>query len=868
MSSYLQRLAQVFAQNVGNQLSEYTFVFPNRRAGLFFRRYLGQALSQPIFSPRVVTINECFASLSDLRVTDQLTLLLRLYTIYQSLRPGAESIEQFLHWGKMMLADFSEIDNHLVSNVESLYEAVKDLHDIDNHFISLTDAQRNAIKKFWGDFYASSDKNNNQLHHRFVRTWELLFPLYKGLTNSLLQDNLAYEGLLHRQVIKHWDSIPAERFESHYVFIGFNALTESERQLLLHLRDRGCADFYFDYEDAYLSDPENRASLFREENLRTFPSRYEIPTRTDAEPPKITLLSVDSTIGEAREVYHVLDHLYPSDTPANTDFTRTAVVLPDEQLLIPLLDCFPEGVKKINVTMGYPLRASELYMLIAYPEKYFSPMPTTGEDMINALRESLRPMRTGANSEAHYLLTKALDMVEGVAAQYPAIQFSAEAVMQILRMMTMQSTIPYTGEPLDGLQVMGVLETRALDFDNLIITGFNDDLYPGRAHNNSFIPYILRRGFGLPTQERQDAIFAYNFYRMLSYAKHVWFITNAVADEQHSGEVSRYFYQLQWQYGVKIEQVNVVNALSTPAQKPAEIAKDEDVMQLLSAARERGFSASAMNAYLFCPKKFFYRYVQGIHEPEKVEDITTSEATIGTALHAIMQTLYTPYIQKVVTESNIQEILDSLTDRWDELLKDKDQIRTDQLATFFIKQYVQNILRYDKQQAPFIYLNGEQKIDANVTVPQVGKVPFYGYIDRLDQQSNTLRVIDYKTGKANIEYRDMEHIFSRTENQDKALQTMLYCWLLEQHAPQLLRNVAHIAPHIYPVRSMSKIDDVQTLIHQRGNTDFVWNDEVKQEFIEGLTTLLQEIFDPNIPFAPTSTSKRCDRCAFCALCKG
>ena len=255
MSSYLQRLAQVFAQNVGNQLSEYTFVFPNRRAGLFFRRYLGKALSQPIFSPRVVTINECFASLSELCVTDQLTLLLRLYTIYQSLRPNAESIEQFLHWGKMMLADFSEIDNHLVSNVESLYEAVKDLHNIDDHFISLTDAQRNAIKKFWGDFYASSDKKNNQLHHRFVRTWELLYPLYKGLTDSLLQDNLAYEGLLHRQVIEHWDSIPAERFESHYVFIGFNALTESERQLLLHLRERGCADFYFDYEDAYLSDP-------------------------------------------------------------------------------------------------------------------------------------------------------------------------------------------------------------------------------------------------------------------------------------------------------------------------------------------------------------------------------------------------------------------------------------------------------------------------------------------------------------------------------------------------------------------------------------------------------------------------------------
>lgn len=865
--SYLQRLAQVFAQEVGERLTEYTFVFPNRRAGLFFRRYLGQALPRPIFSPEIMTINECFGSLSHLRVADQLTLLIRLYDLYQQLRPQAEPIEQFLHWGRIMLADFSEVDNHLVSNAEALYEAVKDMHDIDEHFISLTDTQRNAIKKFWGDFYASSEKNNNHLHRQFIRTWELLYPLYKGLSDNLLQDNLAYEGLLHRQVIEHWDTLPATAFRQHYVFVGFNALTESERQLLIRLRDRGCADFYFDYDDSYLSDPENRASLFKDDNLKTFSSRYVVPARTTAERPKITLLSVDSTVGEAREVYQVLNELYPKDTPASTDFTRTAVVLPDEQLLIPLLDCFPEGVKKINVTMGYPLRASELYMLIAYPEKYFLPMPTTGNDMITALRQRLNDMRTPANSEAHYLLSKALEMTENAIAKYPQVAISAEAVMQIMRMQTMQGTIPYKGEPLDGLQVMGVLETRALGFDNLIITGFNDDLYPGRAHNNSFIPYILRRGFGLPTPERQDAIFAYNFYRMLSYAKHVWLITNAVADEQHSGEVSRYFYQLQWQYGVEIEQVNVINALSTPAPKTAEIAKDTEVLALLSQAQQRGFSASALNTYLSCPKKFFYRYVQRLHEPQQDEDITASDATIGTVLHAVIQALYMPYIQRMVTASDIQNILDSLTnERWDEL--PVEAVRTDHLAFFIVKNYVCYILRYDQQQAPFIYLNGEQKVNSYIDIPMIGKVPFYGYIDRIDKQSDTLRVIDYKTGKVQIEYRDMEHIFSRTENQDKALQTMLYCWMLEQHSPQLLKDISHIAPHIYSARSMAKLDEVQTLIHQKGDADFVWNEEVKQAFLEGLTTLLQEIYNPALPFAPTSVSKRCDHCAFYALCRG
>ena len=300
MTSHLQYIAQTFARNVGKELPNYTFVFPNHRAGLFFRKYLAQSLSFPIFAPKIQTINECFASLCDITVADQLTLLLRLYKIYKQIRPDGEPLENFLHWGKMMLADFSEIDNHLVSNVEALYQAVEDVHDIDTHFFALTDAQRKAIERFWGEFHESVNHNNSPMHGNFLRTWQLLYPLYNRLTANLLQDNLAYEGLLHRHVIEHWDAIPPERFRPHYVFVGFNALTESERQLLLLLRDRGCADFYFDYETPWLSDPENRASLFMRDNLQLFQSRYAIPRNEDAMTPAITHISVSSAVGEAR----------------------------------------------------------------------------------------------------------------------------------------------------------------------------------------------------------------------------------------------------------------------------------------------------------------------------------------------------------------------------------------------------------------------------------------------------------------------------------------------------------------------------------------------------------------------------------------
>ena len=636
MQSKLHAIAQTFVHEVGDDLHRYTFVFPNHRAGLFFRKYLSQYITRPILAPRVMTINECFAELSDLQVVDQLTLLLRLYSEYQQLRPNAESLDHFIYWGKMMLADFSEIDNHLVLHVEALFSSIKDLHDIEERFSYLTDNQRKALSNFWREFQESDRRHpDGELHKRFLHTWDLLYPLYIALHRNLLQEGLAYEGMLHREVLDHWDSIPVERFREQYVFLGFNALTTSERELMLRLQDMDKADFYFDYDSSYLRDPQNKASLFMEENLRLFHSRYNLSPFASNLSLNLHLISVPSTVGEVHEVHRILSEIIPADCQ---DLTRTAVVLPDEQLLIPLLNAFPESVSKINVTMGYPLRATSLYMPVAYPEQFLQPMPELPADFITKMRDYLHAQINGNTSEAIYQLTKVLDRLETALTVYPQIAFTVSDIQQLLKMLTLESSIPYAGEPLDGLQVMGVLETRALDFDNIIITDFNDDLYPGRSRGNSFIPYLLRVGFDMPTPDRQNAIFAYNFYRMLSYAKNVWFIANSAADEQHSGEISRYFYQLIWQYKLDIQQTTVTYSLDSRATDTDchAVEKDQRVKQLTS------LSASALTAYLRCPKSFYYKYIERVKEPKQDEDISVSDLTLGNVLHEIMQQLYTP----------------------------------------------------------------------------------------------------------------------------------------------------------------------------------------------------------------------------------
>lgn len=861
MQSKLKIIAQVFARKVADDLPNYVFVFPNHRAGLFFRKYLAENIQRAMFAPRVLSINECFSELSDLQVADQLTLLLRLYSEYKDLQPDVEGLDRFLYWGKMMLADFSEIDNHLVPHVEALFASVRDLQAINEKFDYLTENQRKALARFWLEFQESDTRHPDaELHAKFLHTWDLLYPLYKNLRENLLREGLAYEGLLHREVIDNWDKIPQNRFAKNYVFLGFNALTTSERELMLRLQDMGKADFYFDYDSPYLRDVENRASLFMEDNLRLFKSRYEIPLSEDICEAEISLVSVPSTIGEVHEVHRILSEIIPDDCQ---DFTRTAVVLPDEQLLIPLLNAFPATVGKLNVTMGYPLRATSLYMPVAYPEQFLKPMPEQALAFIHEIREYLLSLNGSANAEAIYQLTKVLDRLENAVLIYPQIAFSVTDIQQLLKMLTLEATIPYAGEPLDGLQVMGVLETRALDFDNVIITDFNDELYPGRSRSNSFIPYVLRIGFDLPTPERQNAIFAYNFYRMLSYAKKVWLITNSASDDQHSGEVSRYFYQLQWQYNKPIKHTVVNYSLDSKSTISCEpILKDERTGQL------NRISASALGAYLRCPKLFYYKYIARIKEPDKDESISVSEATLGNVLHAIMQNLYTPYVGKNVTESTIQTLLANVNDDayWSSL-EDLKKLKGDVLAELVVRSYVNNILNYDYAQTPFQYLHAEVPIEAQLP----NGITIIGTVDRVDSKAGMVRVIDYKTGSVDLAYKSMADVFGvvpesengeyvmRKTGNEKILQTLLYCWVLSKDYPTL-------APYIYSARRVADVSTITGVYHAKTEEMVVVEDTLKQEFITECTRLIDEIRNMEIPFYPAENDHACSYCSFVELC--
>ena len=361
MKPFLQRIAQAFYKEYGADVVERTFVFPNRRAGLFFQRYLSDAIDRPLFSPDVMTINECIQLAAREQPVDRLGALFRLYASYRKVSGSDEGFDNFVFWGEMLLADFDDVDKYLV-DPRQLFTNVMELKEIDHRFNAFTENQIAAIREFWKNFDPVPD---NSMSRNFVATWRVLLPLYEDFQQALRAEGLATEGMMYRRVAERLKA--GQEVEEYagrqFVFIGFNALTPAERCVFKELQRQERADFYWDYEAAELQDEDNPASRFWRENVKAFPSRLDIePSGEKLRDKHFELWAVPSQAGQAKQVYALLDGIFAGND--SSDGINTAVVLPDEGMLIPLIHSLPPRVDKVNVTMGFPLKATPAAGLI------------------------------------------------------------------------------------------------------------------------------------------------------------------------------------------------------------------------------------------------------------------------------------------------------------------------------------------------------------------------------------------------------------------------------------------------------------------------------------------------------------------------
>ena len=957
MKPFLYQVASLFYEKWEAEVSRLAFVFPNRRTGLFFQKYLSEVADTPLFSPTILTINDLFIQLSGKQSADRISMLFILYDIYIRQSGSTETFDEFLYWGEMLLNDFDDIDKYM-ANARMLFSNVTDLREIENDFDFLSDEQIAAIRSFWSSFYPRGDTPNQQ---QFLVVWQVLYDLYEEFRATLAAEGKGYEGMIFREVVESMErgespDLPYEQI----VFVGLNALSVSEERFLAQLQKREIADFYWDYVSDKVTDPDNKASYFVSRNLKSFPSSMKLPPEEKVK-TEIEVIGIPSGIGQAKHVYTLLSDWCKEAEMSSEEALRTAVILPDEHLLIPVLNAIPEQIRRINVTMGYPLAGTPVASLIEYilalqknvryidrnPLFYFrdvlpvlnhryilstspeiisslvkeitennkiyishtelekTPLleilftPVTGVEafsdyLIKVLEELNKVMSALSDEEEEDAPQRTNDLEQEFIFHYfttvnrmkevmkdARIEMKIDTFFRLLKRVTDTITIPFHGEPLSGLQIMGVLETRALDFDRLIILSMNEGIFPQRKAANSFIPYNLRRGFGLPTYEHQDSVWAYHFYRLIERASHVSLLYDTRSNGLQTGEVSRFVHQLHYHYEVPMRDKLVVYNVSSSKTPPLAVPKREDIMRRLDAYRKGGskaISASAINTYLDCPLKFYFSVVEGIREEEEVSETIESDV-FGSILHKVMEELYKPFQGKMVTVDLLKAIrkdtallTGAIARAFASEFFKTEVVRSltgqNYLIGEMIRKYVEKILERDGKLTPFVYIESERKINGLISLSDHSEIRLKGFIDRVDEVLDAIRIIDYKSGSGTTTFSSIESLFNK-EEKDRAkavMQVFMYCWMYAHFTENKGKT---IQPGIYYVRSLFSDPFDPSVYHriERGKSEKVEDfSGYAQAFEEGLRGCLDEIFNPEIPFTQTPTGKACSYCPFKGIC--
>lgn len=928
---FLYQVAKLFWEKEGDSVSECRFVFPNRRSSLFFQKYLGQISAKPVFSPDLITINTLFQEISGLRIADKTSSLFNLYSEYTLHRENeaVESFDDFLFWGDTILNDFDDVDKYLI-DAEKLFANIQDLHQLDSGYEFLSPTQKAAIEEFWGHFIPFSQQAKEQ---SFLSIWNHLFEIYTGFRESLLCRGEGYEGMIYRAVAERVKSMeevpePLKKYKK-IIFVGLNALNKCEKTLLSFLKKEGVADFYWDYYGSVIKDKQNKSSLFMEDNIVRYPSRYKIEDDIsgDERPvPQIDVIGVPSMVGQAKSVYDILDRLL---SDSEEEAFSTSVVLPDENLLLPVLNSIPEKIRKVNVTMGYSLVHNQVasFMdsiallqgktrlsgatvsfyhtvvtdILSHPYiaaiagkcasaikkeivsqnmVFVAADKLKGEPILKLIFTPLSNIALDKSERvrcvADYQLSILLELQkhvpaidkEFVFAYYKCINrlkglnlpIEVDTYYKLLHQLVSSISIPFKGEPLSGLQIMGPLETRALDFDNVIILSVNEGTFPSRGVSTSFIPYNLRKGFDLPNYEFQDSISAYHFYRSIYRAKRVFLLYDTRTEGVgRSGEASRFVKQLKYHHKVALnEHLRTYKIISSP-KKSIEVAKTSEMISLLE---NKYMAATTLNAYISCSLKFYFQVIEGIKEEEDVTDDVES-AMFGKLFHKVMENLYSKYVGKVVSkDALLEEIADEdslkklIFNAFVEEMKISSVEGKNKIIEALLVRYVKKTLETDMRRTPFTFLSKEQKCHSKFELPSGRLVNLFGIIDRVESSEGNVRIIDYKTGGFDIDYKSIGDIFDSSSGKrpDTALQMLFYLYLLERGGK--IDSIENVQMSICSVKELFKSI----------TPGFIVTKEEYSEFKDSLSALLEEIFDISHSFKATDNLDECGYCQFKILC--
>ena len=882
MKTFLEYVAEDIINKYGTNLSRTAVVFPNKRAALFLNEHLVRLAGKPIWSPSYITISELFRRHTQLVTGDQIKLICDLYKTYTEVTESDETLDHFYGWGQVMLADFDDIDKNM-ADANKVFCNLRDLHELDD-VSYLSPEQVETLKLFFSNF---SEDKTTELKKRFMKIWSRFGDIYRLYNERLEAQGIAYEGALYRKVATD-DSVDFD-FDR-YIFVGFNVLQRVEQLLFSKLQKMGKAKFYWDFDDYYLATKKghvnpSEAGHYIKQYLPYFTNELDTSDadiyRNFRKAKKITYASATTEDVQARYVGQWL-----KEGNRINDGRKTAVVMCDEALLQSVIHSIPEEVNDINVTTGYPLQQTHFASLL----EDIAAQHTEDYDNKQLLEWAIAMLKLMAQGHANtngettgqdnQLTSEALFRTYTVVNRLLELVNNGDldvdrrTMMRLYGEIVRTTSIPFHGEPVVGVQFMGVLETRNLDFEHLLVLSCNEGNMPKGVNDTSFIPYNVRKAHGLTTIDNKVSIYAYYFYRLMQRAEDITIVYNNAADVTSTGEMSRFMLQMLVESGHDIERL----ALSLPQEAGSTTCQDEkktkEVMERLHKRFDKQrnperttpmFTPSSLNIYQKCPKRFYYRYVAEIIEPEDDADDGKIDApTFGNIFHDAVQKIYerviAAYKSRTIQPQTLKQLLANdayIKGVVDDIMHPVNGIQL--INASVIITYIKQLLKIDSRLAPFTILGLENVVmkDINVKTAE-GQLTttIGGRIDRMDCVTcadgvRRIRVIDYKTGKNN------------KKNDGYILQSFIYSLLVDE-SPIMNPEKLEVSPALLYIQHSAGKDFDPTVVYEKEKVTDV--SKYREEFMNIVEQIIAEIFNPEQPFACTDDKTACTHCPYSNLC--
>ncbi len=932
MRSFLEEVSEYILSNT-KELKSLEIIVPNRRTGLFLKKYISEQTSKTIWLPKITPIQEIFYNNSNLHIAEEIVLIYQLYKIFIEHTKSSESFDDFYYWGEIILADFDDIDKYLV-DAEKLFSTVADIKEIDQLFDGYEESSIEIIKKFW---YNVNQAQISSHKESFLKLWQSMYNIYTEYKLELKDSGIAYQGMIYKEVIENITNCPFKSQE--FIIVGFNALNKCEKELFKHLKSNYHVDFFWDADKYYIQDKHQEAGKFIRENIKYFPpvKDYGLINNINTVEKNIEVIMVPSPISQTKLIPQIVNNW---QTKNDFNPEKTAIVLGDENLLIPLMYSIPDTIDSYNVSMGFPVKNSmsvafinhlislqqrcRIYKreikffykdVLSILEHSFIRMceQLTSEDLKNYIvtnkiiyisekelwKSTLLKLIFSVNNKSISVLSKYLtdttgeliskiSSIDSFAMENEilnkvqirlnalhdciisnAIEFESDKVfLRLLNQSIKSLNVAFEGEPLKGLQILGFLETRSLDFDNVIMLSINEGIFPKKSVSQSLIPYNLRRFHELPSIEFQDSIFAYYFYRLFQKAKNIKIIYCNQSGE-NSSEASRFISQIKYELNQEITFSNKAYKIELDKDKINIGKKTDKILSKIETHLQNGISPKAINEYLNCPFKYYLRYIENIKEPDKIEEAEDS-AFFGTIFHEVMQYLYSPYIDKIINKDDFKNFTQNtinaaLEKTLRKILKteSKQEIENfkNKIIVEIVLKYVQLLLKYDSNNTPFTIKGLEKEEFLNVKLEDCKfDVKVKGNIDRIDIHNNIIRVFDYKTGKTEVKFTSIDQLFDNNRKPERNIitQVILYSLMYKQNS-----NMP-VCPCILNVNSISS-DYNYRLKYNKNYLNNI-DSEFENSFVSKLQSMFMEMLNTKIPFIQTENIENCKYCPYINIC--